>query len=225
LIRAVLFDAAGTLIELREPVGESYARIAAAHGVTISAWRLSDAFRRVFAKTEPAVFPHAAPGEIAVLEKQWWRGLVRSTFLAADSARRISDFDACFEELWHHFSQPQAWQPRPGSRALLADLQGRGLRTGVVSNFDGRLPAILEGLGLLSHLDAVVLPSDAGSAKPDRRIFDAALERLGVSAAEAVFVGDDAGRDLEGARAAGLAAIDVASLATLSALQIPGQTA
>jgi len=87
---------------------------------------------------------------------------------------------------------------------------------GVVSNFDRRLPALLEGLGIGACFDAIVLPSDAGVEKPDPRIFAFALERLRVSAAEAVYVGDSPTRDLSGARRAGMRAIDVATLATLA---------
>jgi len=222
LIRAVLFDAAGTLLTPREPVGESYARLARDYGVTLSAWRVGDAFRRIFAQAEPMVFPEAAPEEIPGLEREWWQRVVRATFLAADSTKRFSDFDAFFERLWARFSAPDSWLPRPGSHELLERLRARGLRTGVVSNFDRRLPKILEGLGLAAQLDAIVLPSDARAAKPDRRIFALALERIGVTAAEALFVGDDAQRDIEGARAAGLQAVDATALATLSDLRIPG---
>jgi putative hydrolase of the HAD superfamily len=222
LIRAVLFDAAGTLLAPCEPVGESYARLARDYGVELAAGRVGDAFRRSFAQAEPMVFPQARPEEIPGLERDWWKRIVHSTFLAADSTTRFSDFDAFFERLWGRFAAPDSWLLRPGSRELLAQLRTRGLRTGVVSNFDRRLPAILEGLGLTAQLDAIVLPSDAGAAKPDRRIFALALERIGVAAAEALFVGDDEQDDIEGARAAGLQAVDATSLATLSDLRIPG---
>lgn len=221
MIRAVLFDAVGTLIELREPVGETYARAAADQGVTISAWRMGDAFSRVWKASEPLVFPGAEPIELPTLERDWWRRLVRSTFLAADSARRVPDFDACFEGLWRHYASPAAWQLRPGAAEALGALRERGLRTAVVSNFDGRLPGLLQGLGLSPLIDAVVLPSDAGAAKPDRRIFALALRRVGAAPAEALFVGDDAEHDLEGARRAGLEAVDAAALATLRDLQVP----
>ena len=52
-IRAVLFDAAGTLIELAESVGETYARIAERFGVALPASRLDDAFYRVWASAPP----------------------------------------------------------------------------------------------------------------------------------------------------------------------------
>jgi HAD superfamily hydrolase (TIGR01509 family) len=88
----------------------------------------------------------------------------------------------------------------------------------MVSNFDHRLPAVLEALGLAPLLDVVVLPADAGAAKPDPRIFQLALARLGVAAAEALYVGDDAEDDVAGATAAGLRAVDVATVADLAAL-------
>ena len=67
MIRAVLFDAAGTLIELREPVGEIYAREASAQGLSISARRLDDAFRRIFSRADPMLFPDASLDEVANL--------------------------------------------------------------------------------------------------------------------------------------------------------------
>jgi putative hydrolase of the HAD superfamily len=225
LIRAVLFDAAGTLIEPAEPVGETYARLAAEHGVDVSPWRIGDAFRRCLAGAGPMLFPGAAPAEALAHERAWWRELVRRAFRAADSAARFRDFEAFFEDLWRHYAGAAAWRARPGARELLARLRARGLRTAVVSNFDRRLPGILAGLGLADALDAVVLPSDVGAAKPDPDIFARALAQLGVAPAEAVFVGDDAERDLAGARAAGLEGIDASRLATLLDLRLPGEGA
>jgi putative hydrolase of the HAD superfamily len=218
LIRAVFFDATGTLIALREPVGQSYSRVARDHGVDIPARRLEDAFRRVMAQAPPMLYPHATAAQVPAHERDWWREVVRRTFLAADSARRFRNFEGCFGDLWQHFSSLEAWKQRAGASSLLRRLQQRGLLTAVVSNFDARLPALLRGLDLASHLHAIILPSQARALKPDPAIFAFALERLGVSAAEGVFVGDDLQRDIEGARTAGLRAVDVSSLATLDAL-------
>lgn len=215
MIRAVLLDAVGTLIALREPVGDTYSRVAAAYGVAIAPWRIGDAFRRVLATAPPPVFPDAPPAELSARERAWWRAIARSAFLAADSAQSFADFDACFDELWRSFASPGAWLAAQGAAEGLAGLRAAGRRTAVVSNFDRRLPGILAGLGLAPGLDACVLPADAGAAKPDPRIFRRALERLGVPAAEAAFVGDDRERDLEPAAALGIRPVDVASLATL----------
>jgi len=219
-LRAVLFDAAGTLIETAEPVGETYARFAARFGVTLPAWRLEDAFRRVLAGAPPRVFPDASRSEAERLERRWWRDRVRSVFLATDGTARFDDFDAFFDALFEHFAGSGSWRARPGAAAALDALRARGLRTGVVSNFDARLEPILAGLSLRSRLDAVVLPIDAGAAKPDPAIFVLAAATLGVPAEACLYVGDDPERDLAAARAAGLRAIAVDDLATLTDLPL-----
>lgn len=217
-VEAVLFDAAGTLIELREPVGATYARFAREHDVALPAWRVDDAFRRIFRGAPPMVFPEAEPAQRARLERDWWRRLVRDTFRAADQTAAFADFDAFFERLWLHFAGDAAWARRPGAGALLGELRARGLATAVVSNFDQRLPGLLQALELRTALDALVLPADVGAAKPDQRIFQAALSRVGVPAERALYVGDQPEQDLAGARAAGLRAVDVTRLATLGDL-------
>jgi putative hydrolase of the HAD superfamily len=219
VVRAVLFDAAGTLIALREPVGETYARAARDHGVEISARRIGEAFGRALREAAPLV-PRGAALEIEHQERAWWRQVVRSTFRAADpaAAARFDDFEACFDALFRLFARADTWRAAEGALAALRTLRAAGTATGVVSNFDRRLPPILDGLGLLERLDLVVLPSDAGAAKPDPAIFRLALERLGVDAADAAFVGDDPEEDLAAARRCGLRAIDVGQLATLAEL-------
>ncbi len=215
---AVLFDAAGTLIELREPVGDTYSRIARVHGVDLSPHRISDAFHRIFTRAPAMVFPNASIHEIPALEREWWRKVVRSTFLAADSETRFPDFERFFDALFHVMGQPEAWREAAGARELLVELRSRRWATGIVSNFDRRLLSILASLGLAPLFDTVVLASDVGATKPDPAIFHQALEQLGVAHRDGVMVGDDPEQDLAGARKAGLRAIDVASLAKLGEL-------
>ena len=95
----------------------------------------------------------------------------------------------------------------PEAEAALTLARARGLRTACISNSNGTVAAILEGLGLARHLDFVIDSSQVGVEKPDPRIFRIALERAGVAATEAVYVGDLYSIDVIGARAAGLSAI------------------
>lgn len=92
----------------------------------------------------------------------------------------------------------------------LAALRARGLALVAVSNWDCSLSCRLDGAGLGPALDAAVSSAEVGHAKPAPAIFEAALERAGVSAAEAVHVGDSLEKDLKGARGAGVRAILVA---------------
>ncbi len=215
---AVLFDAAGTLIELREPVGETYARVACEHGVSIPPRRLGSTFRAAFKAAPAMVFPGASIEEICRLEKAWWRQVVSNTFRAADPDARFADFDGFFESLFGVMGRPQTWRNVPGARSLLLILRSLRWATAIVSNFDRRLQNILQGLGLAELFDAVVLCSDVGAAKPEAAIFHRALERLQVTASRAVVVGDDETLDIAAARAAGLQAINVKSLAKLDGL-------
>lgn len=90
---------------------------------------------------------------------------------------------------------------------VLEKLQGRGWAMGLVSNMHLRadlMHADLAALGLDRFLSATVFSSELGWRKPDARIFAAALQRLGVRAEEAVFVGDRLRDDIAGARAVGM---------------------
>jgi putative hydrolase of the HAD superfamily len=107
-------------------------------------------------------------------------------------------------ELFARFARADAWEVYPEVSDTLAALRERGLRLGVVSNWDPRLPELLDRLDLAGYFDAVVYSSAVGVEKPDRRIFLEALRRLGVEAGEALHVGDGRLEDVEGAMGAGM---------------------
>jgi putative hydrolase of the HAD superfamily len=86
----------------------------------------------------------------------------------------------------------------------LAQLKGRGLTLGLISNIDRDLSSTYEELGLSSFLDVLVTSLAVGAAKPDLAIFRAALERAGVDASDAIHVGDMYHSDVMGARNAGI---------------------
>jgi putative hydrolase of the HAD superfamily len=73
---------------------------------------------------------------------------------------------------------------------VLRELRSRGVRTAVVSNCSHSTRPVVDRLRLAEEADAVVLSFEIGSAKPEPAIYLAALERLGVGAADAVFVDD-----------------------------------
>jgi putative hydrolase of the HAD superfamily len=95
----------------------------------------------------------------------------------------------------------------PGAPAVLESLARRGVRLGVISNWDDTLPDILQRKGLRAHLEVIVMSTVFGKAKPERAIFEHALETMGVGASEAWHVGDDPMADAAGALRAGLTAV------------------
>lgn len=89
----------------------------------------------------------------------------------------------------------------------LRGLRGRGLRLGLVSNITllpGLMRADLDALGILPLLDATTFSSEVGTRKPDPAIFRDALDKVGVEAGAAVFVGDRLIDDVGGAQSAGM---------------------
>jgi putative hydrolase of the HAD superfamily len=203
MLRAVFFDAAGTLFEAREPIAATYARIAAEFGLNADAAAVSAGFARAFGSATSLAFgPGRQPGELRRLERKWWREVVRRTF---EGLGHFADFDAYFDSLFAYFADPKSWIADPEAVATLQRLKREELGLGVISNFDHRLYHILEGLNLSACFDSVTISSEAGYAKPSPELFRFAMRKHSVASNEALHVGDSQSHDFAGARAAGMA--------------------
>lgn len=88
-------------------------------------------------------------------------------------------------------------------RPLLERLAGR-YRLGVVSNFYGNLDSVLSAEGLRDLFDVVADSGVVGAEKPDPRLFNHAIDSLGLRPADCVMVGDSIPRDMRGAEGLGL---------------------
>lgn len=197
-LRAILFDAVGTLIHLPCLPGWHYREVALRHGIELQAADLQRAFRKVFQEMPPR---EVTPGPRADDDKGWWRDLVARGLM--ECGARVAEPEELFEDMYARFAEPGVWEAYPEVREVLAELsQHHDLA--VVSNFDRRLLIVLRQLGLDRFFREIVLSSEVGADKPAPEVFNAALRRLGVTAAETVHVGDDTERDWAGARAVGL---------------------
>ena len=202
--RAVLLDATGTLFDVARPLGDAYSGLAREFGGELDADTMTAGFRTAFADTPPMAFPGRRGADLDRAERGWWRAVVERVTRAAGG---VPEFDAYFDRLFAHYASAPAWRVHPEVPEVLEALRERGLALAVVSNFDSRLPPLLDALGLGSFFDAVVCSGAVGAAKPDRAIFAHALAALGVEASEALHVGDSRVNDYDGARAAGIAAL------------------
>lgn len=95
----------------------------------------------------------------------------------------------------------------PQALEALALVRASGLRAAAISNSNGSVRAVLDTVGLVSHLDFVLDSGEVGVEKPDPRIFELALARAGVAPGEAAYIGDLYTIDARGAGAAGLRAV------------------
>src|SRR5215510_8571335 len=109
-VKAIFFDAAGTLFTVNGSVGDIYARLAREHGKDVAVTDLEQGFRRYFAAAPPMAFPNASPEQIPTLEKQWWETLVRDVFSSLGAFPRFPEY---FTALFEFFARAEAWKLYP----------------------------------------------------------------------------------------------------------------
>jgi HAD superfamily hydrolase (TIGR01549 family) len=80
----------------------------------------------------------------------------------------------------------------------------QGMPLGILSNWQRGLAHFCRELGLLEHVDFVIASAEVGSEKPDRRIFELAIQRMGLPAQTVIHVGDHPVEDVQGAFEAGI---------------------
>jgi putative hydrolase of the HAD superfamily len=192
-LNAVTFDVGGTLIEPWPSVGHIYAQAARVHiderfspellqQRFVAAWRGSKTFN--YTRLE-------------------WARLVDETFFGLT---RQPPSETFFPVLYDQFAKPELWRVFPDVVPTLESLARRGLHLGIISNWDERLRPLLAQLKLDLYFNKVVISCEIGCCKPDRGIFEAASNQLGIPASEILHVGDSDLNDTQGARDAGFQA-------------------
>jgi HAD superfamily hydrolase (TIGR01549 family) len=127
-----------------------------------------------------------------------WRTIARGcgVDLSAEAAREVSAA--------YHTAYRRHRRAVPGARALVRSLH-RDVRVAVVTNNElAEQEEKVRFLGIGDSIDALVVSQAVGAAKPDRRIFDAALKAIGIPASQASMLGDSWESDVVGARGAGV---------------------
>jgi len=184
--RAVLFDVGDTLLtETRFDLEAGIASVVSTHAHIPL---LAQAFRA------EVVASHLRQSEPSLAA--WLRERVPELLLRSVESIEDTVWDAIV-----------SLEPQPGTTDVLSVLAHDGVVLAAISNaaFSGRIiEKEIERHGLAGYFRFVLTSADAGVRKPVAGIFDAALARLGVAAADAWFVGDTLEEDVAGARAAGL---------------------
>lgn len=122
---------------------------------------------------------------------------IRQRFDLADSAERIVE-----QLLFDHL---QYLQFEPEIQYQLEEFRRRGWKIAVVTNGTMRQQTQkIRNLGLDALVDSVLISESENLKKPDRRIFERALQRLDQGVARSWMVGDHPVADIDGARQAGM---------------------
>jgi putative hydrolase of the HAD superfamily len=204
-IRAIIFDVGGTLIYPADPVGETYARFARAHGVKLPAEATTNAFRQAMKSSAPR-----SKGTIPCdgNDRAWWKQIVVRS-MHENAFADPAAFDAFFEAVYLHFAKPEAWGIYPEALEVLEALRDRGIDLAVLSNWDARLNTVLDGTGLGEYLSRRFISAELGWEKPDPAIYRHVTEALRVPSSALLSVGDDPRNDVEGPRKAGWRAVQI----------------
>jgi putative hydrolase of the HAD superfamily len=200
VIRAVLLDAHGTLLELEPPAPALARRLGVAEPVAHEAFLAEVAYYRAHLMegrdlgSVDALRVRCA----SVLREALVRGGVAQARLPVGEAMTA----ALLESL--------VFRAYPEVLSVLGALRAGGIRLVVASNWDASLPGTLSRVGVLELVDGVVTSAEVGEAKPGGAVFRAALALAGAAPQEALHVGDRVDEDVAGARAAGVKPVLVA---------------
>jgi putative hydrolase of the HAD superfamily len=100
-------------------------------------------------------------------------------------------------------------EPRPGVLDTIAELRRRGLGVGLITVCSEDVVDVWEETPFAGVFDSVVFSCSCGYLKPDPRIYELALRKLGVEGREAIFVGDGTNDELAGAEGVGMRAVQI----------------
>ena len=194
-IKAIFFDAGGTLIHLDS------SHICGLINDELESQPSPAIFRHAqfVAMSRVAELVAAGRGSTENLKREFYSTLLPKIGV---SESRLAGAIECVlktalaEMLWRTADESTA--------SALDQLKERGLILAVVSNSDGRIERAFEQAGLTSYFDFFIDSFLVGVEKPDPAIFQLAIERAAVAPHEAAYVGDLYDVDVMGARAAGL---------------------
>lgn len=215
-IKAIFFDAVGTLFDIKGSVGHVYLSYATKYGVADTP-QMVESVNKAFQETMKAmpapIFSVGRPEKLKQIERLWWFDVVHAVFYRVGMFDQFDDF---FDDVFDAFGDATHWELFPEAYDVLTKLKVRGFELGVLSNFDSRFFQVARALNIQQFFDSITISSLAGSAKPASKIFTYALEQHMLDSNEVLHVGDHPIEDFKGAQEAGLHAVLIDRSGTVS---------
>jgi HAD superfamily hydrolase (TIGR01549 family) len=199
-LRAVLFDVDFTLCRPGPELGpDGYCVLGRGYGLTLDPARYDDARLAAIEDLEKhPEFDHDEEIWVRFTE-DIIRGMGGSGGGGESAIRDIA------QEIVARWEQAEHFELYDDAVPALEAVRAHGLRVGLISNTSRDLGAFVQHFAL--DVDGWIASGSHGKLKPSPLIFEAALELVGVDAAEAVMVGDSPEDDVAGALAVGMGAI------------------
>src|SRR5947209_6198313 len=209
-IRALLFDVNGTLIDIETDEGAEEIYRAIGHfltyqGILLHRWQVRDLFFELQQQQRQAsAEPYAEWDAVAP-----WRELLErqaSDYTRSLPAEKREQLPLFLAEL-HRGIARKRLRLYPQVQEVLDQLRPH-YRMAVVTDAQSAYAVPeLHAVGLLNYFNPVIVSGDYGYRKPDKRLFQKALDALELKSAQALFIGNDMYHDIFGAQQAGLKAI------------------
>ncbi len=201
-ITTITFDAGNTLLYCDPSPAEIYAGALSRNGRPVTADEVGPVFAEAWSdlqkRTPPGIDRYSSqPGG----EKQWWGAFLQEVL---SRLNHEAEWQPLLDELYAAFSNPEVWKLYPETLTTLEAVRDRSLRMAVISNWDRRLPEILDNLELTNWFDTITVSAIEGIEKPAPGIFRRTLERLGAEPGQTLHVGDSPLEDYDGSRAIGM---------------------
>jgi putative hydrolase of the HAD superfamily len=213
-IRAVAFDVNGTLVRIltddgMEQIFRSIAHFLTYQGIDLHRHQIRDLYFGTM-KEQQQASPEEHPEFDAV---GIWRSILQAhqtEFTRALPAEKLDQMPLFLAEIYRGISRCRL-RLYPHVREVLDMLRERYPLAVVTDAQSAYARAELHKVGLLDYFDPIVVSGDHGYRKPDRRLFQLALDAMSVAAEHALYVGNDMHRDIFGAQEAGMTTVMVES--------------
>jgi putative hydrolase of the HAD superfamily len=204
-LKAVFFDVGWTLSYPERSLWDCFTEVIREGGVYIHPEKVENiAYSLVASRREQAIREFLDGAEYADSDEQFEALFLAMGHLMFSKVGLDGDHNGLTRDVLERFWLLENWEIYPDVIDVLERLRARKVRIGVLSNATSALVGFLEEIGLLPYFDFAVVSAIEGTKKPDRRIFERALEQAGVKPAHAAHVGDMYLEDILGARNAGI---------------------
>lgn len=204
-LRALTLDCAGTLIDVRWKPHSIALECAEALGLSVDDNEGYAAYDTLLARRWPEFRELNLQRSSSVCDAFWER-ITRDWLIEVGHDPALTS--AALEVADRLLFGPDSTVFRlfPDTKPALDALKAAGFRLAVLSNWDVSLHKVLRHFELDGYFELEIASLEEGVEKPDARLFEIALDRLGLDASEVGHVGDDPVDDLTGARGAGMRA-------------------